>query len=452
MIAKETFIAGDKVLASEINQVAKNANDSGFRDDINAGESITAFRPVFLDEATGKWKFSDANDIARLNFDGIALEAGTNNNPLKVQVSGIARGLSSLTPGAKYFVQDDGTIGTTPGTSCIFVGVAVKATELAIAKNDPEELFGTGADGDVVISTDTTLTGDKNYNNLTVNNGITLNAGGYKISVKNTLTNNGVISRAGIAGGNSSNQFAGAGGSALSGGSLAGNCAGAIGGNGAESNHNGYNGTGVNSPVPASVNNSAVGGDGGNCTGGYSGGLGAGATIITPEAIKFEQAPTPELVAGSENVKINLKRFVPAGGISGETLSAGAGGGGGGGGADCGGSFAWGGGGGGGGSSGAVLLIIAKKIINNGTITVKGGNGGNGGNASNIPSYSCGGGGGGAGGAGGLLVLIYRQIAGGTIDYTGGAGGTGGSGRYGGGNGATGGVGSSGLYYPIKIV
>jgi len=134
MIAKETFIAGDKVLASDINQIAKNANDSGFRDDINAGESITAFRPVFLDEATGKWKFSDADDINRLNFDGIALEAGTNNNPMKVQLAGLVRGLSSLTPGAKYFIQDDGTIGTTPGTSCIFVGVAVKTTEMAIQK------------------------------------------------------------------------------------------------------------------------------------------------------------------------------------------------------------------------------------------------------------------------------------------------------------------------------
>jgi hypothetical protein len=128
------MVTGDDVLAADIAQISKNANDAGgFRDDINAGESITALRPVFL-ASSGKWNFSDADDATRLVFDGIALEAGTNNNPMKVQLAGIVRGLSSLTPGANYYVQDDGTIGTTPGTNSVLVGVAISATELLIKK------------------------------------------------------------------------------------------------------------------------------------------------------------------------------------------------------------------------------------------------------------------------------------------------------------------------------
>ena len=59
---------------------------------------------------------------------------------------------------------------------------------LASFLNLPDPLYGTGADGDVTISTNTTLTADKNYKNLTVNGGITLDPGGYRIFVQNVLT------------------------------------------------------------------------------------------------------------------------------------------------------------------------------------------------------------------------------------------------------------------------
>ena len=53
--------------------------------------------------------------------------------------------------------------------------------------------YGDGTDGNVTISSNTTLTGAKQYNNLTVNSGITLNTAGYQVQVKDTLTNNGII-------------------------------------------------------------------------------------------------------------------------------------------------------------------------------------------------------------------------------------------------------------------
>ena len=53
--------------------------------------------------------------------------------------------------------------------------------------------FGTGIDGNVTISTDTFLTNDMYYNNLTINSTKILFTNGFKVFVKGTLTNNGVI-------------------------------------------------------------------------------------------------------------------------------------------------------------------------------------------------------------------------------------------------------------------
>ena len=63
--------------------------------------------------------------------------------------------------------------------------------------------FGDGSDGDVVISVNTTLTRDMNYNNLTIDAGVTLYPDGYVIYVKNTLTVNGIINRNGSGAGGS---------------------------------------------------------------------------------------------------------------------------------------------------------------------------------------------------------------------------------------------------------
>lgn len=58
-------------------------------------------------------------------------------------------------------------------------------------------VFGDGSDGDVIISTDTTLVRDMYYNNLTINSTKTLYPNWYRIFVKETLLNNGTISQNG---------------------------------------------------------------------------------------------------------------------------------------------------------------------------------------------------------------------------------------------------------------
>jgi len=61
--------------------------------------------------------------------------------------------------------------------------------------------FGFASDWNVTISTDTTLTRDMFYGNLTINNWVTLYPNWYKIFCSWTLLNNGTISRVGNTGG-----------------------------------------------------------------------------------------------------------------------------------------------------------------------------------------------------------------------------------------------------------
>lgn len=63
-----------------------------------------------------------------------------------------------------------------------------------------DSVYGTGLDGNVVIASNTTLTSDMYYNNLTINSGVMLNTAGYKVFVKNTLTLNGAIGNGTISG------------------------------------------------------------------------------------------------------------------------------------------------------------------------------------------------------------------------------------------------------------
>ena len=56
-----------------------------------------------------------------------------------------------------------------------------------------DSIYGGGQDGTVVIASNTSLSRDMYYNNLTVNNGVHLNTNGYRVFVKGTLTLNGNI-------------------------------------------------------------------------------------------------------------------------------------------------------------------------------------------------------------------------------------------------------------------
>jgi len=62
-----------------------------------------------------------------------------------------------------------------------------------VQKTGSDKLFGTGVDGTVVISTNTFLSRDMYYDTLTVSASVTLFTNGFRVFVKNTLTNNGTV-------------------------------------------------------------------------------------------------------------------------------------------------------------------------------------------------------------------------------------------------------------------
>jgi len=71
--------------------------------------------------------------------------------------------------------------------------MAISRYESSVASLGNDTVYGTGADGTVVISADTTLTTDMNYKNLTINSGVILKTNGFRVFVQGTLTLNGYI-------------------------------------------------------------------------------------------------------------------------------------------------------------------------------------------------------------------------------------------------------------------
>ena len=169
--------------------------------------------------------------------------------------------------------------------------------------NDSFGGTGDGSDGNVTISSPTTLTRDMFYNDLTVND--TLTTGGFMIRVKGTLSGNGAIKypdgNNGSNGGNGSSGGGavgggggGGGGSAVSTGRFANTAgqSGAGGGNGAP-NSGGDGGTGTSSTKSVGVNGVAggAGGHGSSYSNGSAAAGGGGSSggtaskVITPGRI-----------------------------------------------------------------------------------------------------------------------------------------------------------------------
>lgn len=109
-----------------------------------AGEDLTGAttpQAVYYDTADNTVKVCDGNDTAKLNFLGFAIESVSSTESVKVQVSGIVNGFTSLVEGSYYYVQDDKTIGIDIGTTSILVGIAISETELLIIPNNLQSNF-----------------------------------------------------------------------------------------------------------------------------------------------------------------------------------------------------------------------------------------------------------------------------------------------------------------------
>lgn len=289
--------------------------------------------------------------------------------------------------------------------------------------------FGDASDGDVTISSNTSLSRDMYYGDLTVNNGIILNPNGYKIYVRGDLNTIGT--------GKIASNGLSTGAPAYTTGTLPIPIAGGSGGGGGYHALGGVGGNGAN--IVKSLNTAA----------GAAGGVGGGNT--------FGNNPTHVTIAagvgGTVTGTIITKPYafltydklydIIAGVISVFQISPGAGGGSGGDGYS--GTNQLGGNGGVGGSSGGFVWIFAYNIVNL-NVEAKGGNGGAGG----APGDGYGGGGGGGGGGnGGCIMVMYFTKTTITSSVVGGAGGianTAGSGGM-----TNGSAGNAGLYKEIAV-
>ena len=74
-----------------------------------------------------------AQNLTSENYIGIARSGAASGAGIIVDTQGaIANNLSGLTPGQSYYVQTDGTLGTTAASPSVFAGTAVSATELIV--------------------------------------------------------------------------------------------------------------------------------------------------------------------------------------------------------------------------------------------------------------------------------------------------------------------------------
>jgi hypothetical protein len=293
--------------------------------------------------------------------------------------------------------------------------------------------FGDGSDGNFTVSTTTTLTSDKFYNNLTVNG--TLNTDGYRVFVMGTLSGTGTIANnntsAGGDGGVDGTGVGGTAGPAKGSGPLKG-VAGVVGGSGGDT-----------SPQAAAGTN-GLPGTKGTTTGAYGGAGGFGYLGDAGGATSTGGVNTNKSVYNLES--IHHFSWYSATGTPTLFLPTGSGSGGGGEGRN---SVEYGAGGGGSGGSGGVILLVAKTWAGTFTISATGANGGVGGTKA---SNYYGGGGGGGGGTGGTVFVLYKtKTWSGSYNLAGGTGGAGGTAVNDGGPGGRGQDGPTGVYYEYDV-
>lgn len=322
--------------------------------------------------------------------------------------------LGTADPGSTGEAADAGHVHEMPTAADVGAAAATHASTHLAGGSDPlatiQSGFGTGADGNVTIASDTTVTSDANagfkqYQNLTVNSGVTLTVNGI-VYVSGTLTNNGTISAKG-------NNAATTVGGTATGGVF----------NNVQATNQGGNGAAVGLPSSNPTGGQMVigggrGGTGGDGNAGAISGLAAGLspTMGTGQSEAGWRTQLSALLVGM----VFIRNSSPA-----QVSGAGTGGGGG---------ASSGSTGGGGGGGGGFLFLVARHVAGAGTITANGGNGASptGGNA-----------GGGGGGGGGFVGLRTGSSSHGFTITT--AGGTGAAGFGTGGTGVNGSAGNSAI-------
>jgi hypothetical protein len=111
----------------------------------NAGATIAQWEAVYLDSTTSEWLLADANGTSTYPARGLAVAAGTDNNPLTVLDDGVARNDAwTWTVGGTIYLSTTagGLTQTAPSTSgdkVQIMGYALSADSMRVAPS-PEYL------------------------------------------------------------------------------------------------------------------------------------------------------------------------------------------------------------------------------------------------------------------------------------------------------------------------
>lgn len=139
---------GDQIAADEVN--------ADFPIVLNGGETLSGATtpvPAYV-HTDGELYACDANDQAKLEFAGFVIDDTTDGNPATLQKDGVVSGFTGLTIGSRYYVQDTvGTIGATPGTYEVLVGIAISATQILIQRGEFQFIGSDSVDTDGVTTT-----------------------------------------------------------------------------------------------------------------------------------------------------------------------------------------------------------------------------------------------------------------------------------------------------------
>lgn len=141
IVAVSPFVLGvsDIEVEGGLDGLADDTYDGFVIANKNAGETITQWDVVYLDGTSGEWMQADADAAGEFPARGIAVEAGTDGNALKVLVQGTIRndGWTWTDEGVTLYLSDTvaGLTETAPSTS----GDAVQI--LGYALSDDEIYF-----------------------------------------------------------------------------------------------------------------------------------------------------------------------------------------------------------------------------------------------------------------------------------------------------------------------
>ena len=126
----KTWSAGDQANAADLNENMNMARET-IVEILVAGENLTAGQSVYIKSSDGKAyrTITTSAGEAVENYCGFVLADCTSGNTARICFGRYVTGLSGLTAGATYYLNDTaGVIGTTPGTVYKLAGIALTTT------------------------------------------------------------------------------------------------------------------------------------------------------------------------------------------------------------------------------------------------------------------------------------------------------------------------------------